>query len=309
MRDAVGKRSLFGCLAILLIVSAGCVDGNADDVAEANEMVEEEDVVLTEIWRLEEGLDRPESVIYDTDRSVLYVTNLVGPGDEMDGIGYISRVSLDGEMVDPQWIDGLNAPKGLAFGGDRLYATDINTLLEIDVDTGEILARHTVDGDAYLNDVTIGPDGTVFASDSRYSKIYVLRPSGLEVWLEDPNIVMPNGVHVVGDELFIAAADSTAEEPGAARYLQAASLSDKSIRALSAREPVGALDAVEPDGAGGLFVTDWGSGHLMHFDGSDFALLEELGEGAADVDYVVGEGMLYVPVMMENQLIAYQVDL
>jgi sugar lactone lactonase YvrE len=165
-----------------------------------------------------------------------------------------------------------------------------------------------VEGDAYLNDVNVGPDGSVYVTDSRYSKIYHLNEGGLEVWLEHESVQMPNGIHVIGDELYIAAGDTTVENPGASRYLQAVSLADKSVHPLRDREPAGALDAVEPDGKGGLFVTGWASGRLMHFTPeTGLTLLEQLGQGAADVDYIAADRMLYVPVMQEGQLIAYEV--
>lgn len=263
-------------------------------------------VVLTEVWLLEEGLNRPESVIYDAARSALYVSNI-----NFDGPGSIAKVSLDGMSVDSMWASGLKAPKGMAHGGDRLYVTDENALLEMDLDSGEIMAEHVVEGDeVFLNDVTVGEDGAVYVSDSRFSKVYALQDGAFSVWLEHGNVLMPNGVHVIGDELYIAAGDSTAEEPGGARYLQAISFADQSVRALHGTEPEGALDAIEPDGMGGLFVSDWGGGRLMHFrDGEGLTELRTPGQGTADVEFVADTQMLYVPVMMSNQLIAFEVSL
>ena len=42
--------------------------------------------------------------------------------------------------------------------------------------------------------------------------------------------------------------------------------------------------------------------------GRGLTLLKALGQGAADVEFVQSAGMLYVPVMMEGQLIAYKVN-
>ena len=263
-------------------------------------------VVLTEVWLLEEGLTHPESVIYDAARNSLYVSNI-----SFDGPGFITRVSADGMTVDSMWVTDLNDPKGMAHGGDRLYVTDVNALLEIDLDSGEIMAEHVVEGDeVYLNDVTVGDDGAVYVSDSRYSKVYALQDGAFGVWLEHDNVLMPNGVHVIGDELYIAAGDSTAEEPGGARYLQAISFSDQSVRALHGTEPEGALDAIEPDGMGGLFVSDWGGGSLLYFrDGEGLTVLLTPGQGTADVEFVADTQMLYVPVMMSHQLIALKVSM
>ncbi len=263
-------------------------------------------VELAEVWVLEAGLNRPESVIYDGERGVLYVSSI-----NFEGPGHISKVSLDGTPVDSLWASDLAAPKGMALGEEVLYVSDENALLEIDLDSGEIVARHVVEGDeVFLNDVAVGAGGAVYVSDSRFSKIYALEDGAFDVWLAHENVLMPNGVHVVGDELYVAAGDSTAEEPGRARYLQAVSLADQSVRALHGTEPEGALDAIEPDGMGGLFVSDWGGGRLLHYrDGTGLTLLRAPGQGTADVEFVADTQMLYVPVMMSNQLIAFEVSL
>ncbi len=299
-------RGVSFALATVLLAGlfAGCQASEEAEMPAEEEMASP--VELTEAWTLTAGLNRPESAIYDAERNALYVSNI-----NFDGPGHISKISPDGTPVDSLWASGLAEPKGMALGEGVLYVTDKNTLLEIDLDSGDVAARHVAAGDdVYLNDVAMGEDGTVYVSDSRFSKVYALRDGMFDVWLAHENVLMPNGVHVVGGELYVAAGDSTAEEPGSARYLQAISLADQSVRALHGTEPEGALDAIEPDGAGGLFVSDWGGGRLMHYrDGEGLTLLRTPGQGAADVEFVAGTQMLYVPVMMSNQLIAFEVSL
>ena len=303
MNNLVKTTLLAGSLVCLI----GCATPQEPDAAEA--IATPAAPSLNEAWRLDTGLDRPESAIYDAARGAIYVTNLVGAGDAMDGNGYIAKISPEGNMVDQHWITGLNAPKGIALGTDRLWASDINALVEIDLDAGTIVKRHEVDGDAYLNDVTLHPDGSVFVTDSRFSKIYRFAAGSLSIWLESDQIQMPNGAHVIGDELVVAAGDGTTDNPGTARYFQAISFADQSIRTLDASTADGALDAVEPDDKGGMFTTDWASGRLLYFlEGQGSTLLQQLGQGAADVDYIAADQMLYVPVMQEGQLIAYHVE-
>lgn len=300
-------RPLF--VLLLFSLAIGCQPAETTpDSAEAT-MTEPYVPTLAEVWRLESGLDRPESAIYDAARDVIYLTNLVGDGAALDGNGYISKISATGEMIEERWIDGIDGPKGIAIAGDRLYASDINKLHEIDLEAGTIVNTYMATGDAYLNDVSVHADGTVFITDSRYSKIYQLADNTLSVWLEDDQIQMPNGIHVIGDELMVVAGDGSTDNPGTARYFQAISLADKSVRAIDAASPDGALDAVEPDAKGGIFTTDWASGRLMYFkEGEGTTLLQQLGQGSADADYIEATGMLYVPVMQEGQLIAYKVD-
>ncbi len=296
--------SIAVCL-LLFYSSTGCTPTPDADSPESEAYVPK----LTEVWKLETGLDRPESVIYDAGNDVLYITNIVGDAAEMDGNGYIAKVSTDGEMLEQDWVGNLNAPKGIAIAGNRLWSSDINALVEIALPSGEIQNRYEVEGDVYLNDVTVHSDGSVFVTDSRYSKIYKFDGTTLNLWFEGDQIQMPNGAHVIGNELVVVAGDISAENPGQARYFQAISFADKSVRTLAGSTPDGALDAVEPDEKGGIFTSGWMSGRLMYFkEGSGVTLLKQLGQGAADVDFIKESRMLYVPVMQEGQLIAYSVE-
>lgn len=299
------KRSLsllrgasFGLLAL-----SGCAPRAEEPAATAPA-----NVTLDEVWTLSEGMDRPESVVYDGERDVLYVSVIVGEGWEDDGVGYIAQVSTDGTMLDSTWVSGLNAPKGLALDANGLYAADNSALLRIDPATGQVTARWVVEGEPYLNDVSVAPDGSVYVTDSRSNRLFRLSGDTFDVWAEAPSLHSPNGVHVVGEEVWVAGSDATAEEPGEARYLQAISMADGSIRPVLDTTPRGALDAIEPDGQGGFFITDWVSGALMHFTPEGgYVVLRQLGQGAADVDFVLEKARLYVPVMMEGSLIAYDV--
>ena len=268
------------------------------------------DVQLTETWKLTSGLDRPESVVYDSEQDVLYVSNIKGGGTDKDGNGYLARVAPDGELLDSAWVTGLNAPKGLALVGRTLYVADIDELVEVDVDSDDVVARYEAEGAQFLNDVTADSAGTVYVSDSRTSAVYRLQGEELEVWLEgDGRVQGPNGVHVVGDRLVIAAGDSTAEDPGSARYLQTITLADKTVTPLEDKEPIGGIDAVEPDGQGGYFLTDWSAGKVMRFTPSgEVALLKELSQGTADLEFVAETEMVFLPVMESNELIGYRVE-
>ena len=154
-------------------------------------------VRLEQVWELSEGLDRPESVIYDAKRDVLYVSNIVGESGGKDGVGYLSRVSTDGRMLTPQWVTGLHAPKGLAIHGDRLYVADIDQLVAVDLNTGRIARRWAAAGAQFLNDVTATATGDVIVSDSRTGALYRLRSGRLTPWLEHEHVKAPNGVEVV----------------------------------------------------------------------------------------------------------------
>jgi hypothetical protein len=98
----------------LLVINAGLLVGT---LASAQDVV----------WTLE-GLETPESVYFDEARDTLYVSNIAGEMLEKDGNGFISRVGLDGQMLEARWVTGLDAPKGLVSDGTTLYVSDIDRL-------------------------------------------------------------------------------------------------------------------------------------------------------------------------------------
>ena len=264
---------------------------------------------LVEVWRLSESLSRPESVVYDAQRNMLYVSNINGGSDEKNGRGYISRVSLDGAIIDAKWITGLNAPKGMAISDGRLYVADIDTVHEIDISSHAILREHSDWwGIGNLNDVAADADGNVYVSDSTDTVVYRLNDGDLEEWADDKRLSQPNGISAEADALVVAAGDSSVQNPGASRYLKRVVYKTGKIEPLGDGQPIGNLDGIAPDGRGGYFLTDWGAGRILHFrPGTEVKLLQEPGKGTADLVFLTKSQLLVVPVMSTGELIAYRV--
>ena len=85
-------------------------------------------------------------------------------------------------MQDAEWVKGLNAPKGLVLSGDKLYVSDVDQLVEIDVNSGAVTNSFNAEGAQFLNDTAVDADGRVFVSDMLTDSIYVLagwQPVGL----------------------------------------------------------------------------------------------------------------------------------
>ena len=264
---------------------------------------------LVKIWQLD-GLSNPESVIYDSRNGLLYVSNVNGAPNEKDGNGFISRVSLDGKMLDQQWVGGLDAPKGLTIHHDRLYVSDIDTLVEIDIGSGSIVNTWSDPDAKFLNDVTADRDGRIYVSDMVTNRIHVLEDGHFSVWLEDAALENPNGLHAESLQLIVGAwgvmTDGFATEiPG---HLKAVSLHDKSIRSLGTGVAVGNLDGVEPVDDE-FYVTDWIAGRLFRIDRYGNArLLLELEQGMADHEYIGLHRLILLPMMKNNTLLAYKVN-
>ena len=60
---------------------------------------------VEKVWETEKIFELPESVIYDPTNDVLYVSNITDHPFNKDGTGYISKIGLDGTIIEKKWID------------------------------------------------------------------------------------------------------------------------------------------------------------------------------------------------------------
>lgn len=266
-------------------------------------------VELTEAWRLDEALDMPESVAYDASQEALYVTNIVGSPSEKDGEGYLTKVSMDGEVMAEQWVSGLHAPKGIAVHDGRVYVADIDVLVEIDASDGIIVERYAAPEADFLNDVAIDAEGRVYVSGSNTSSIYRLSDGEFSLWMQGPQIAAPNGLYAEDEYLIVAACTFAGEDKGSRRHFQYISYDGQSAEIPRGNSPMGNIDGIKPDGSGGYFITEWGPGTLSHYaPDAGVTQLRELGQGAADLEYLIDDQMMFVPIMMSHSLVAFRVD-
>ena len=156
------------------------------------------------LWEVT-GLANPESALPDLKAGVIYVSNVNGAPDKKDGNGFISKISLDGKTIDLKWSAGLNAPKGLALSGGKLYAADIDELVEIDTKDGKITNRFPAKDAKFLNDAAADATGNVYVSDMVTNTIWKLSGGTFESWLHDDKLENPNGLLVEGTDLRVAA--------------------------------------------------------------------------------------------------------
>lgn len=257
------------------------------------------------------GLKNPESALPVPQEGFAYVSNVAGKPTDTDGNGFISKVSLaDGKIIALEWAKGMDAPKGMALVGGKLYASDIGRLVEIDTKSGKTISSYEAPGATFLNDVAGDRQGNVYVSDSNTSTIWRLSGGKLEKWLESPALKFPNGLTVQGDKLTIAAwGPPGTSAPSAQRAnLLEVSLVDKSVRDLGDGKPVGNLDGIEPEGETFL-VSDWIAGALYRIERNGKATkLLDLDQGTADIGYVPEQRLLLMPMMMSDKLVAYRMQ-
>lgn len=253
-------------------------------------------VSLAPHWRAE-GFAQPESVAVSADGRTLYVSNVSGEPAAKDGVGFISRVSPQGAIVEREWVTGLNAPKGMAIAGGQLYVSDIDALVVIDIARSAIVSRIPVDGARFLNDVAMAPDGAALVSDSGGAKIYAVKDGAVSVWLADPLLAAVNGLTVEGGALLVSTMQG--------RLLKV----DLATRAITTvAEGLGNGDGVSPLGGGHTLVSEW-PGRIFHVtpDGANTVLLDTRDAKTLQNDFLLVDDTLYVANMLPGTVTAWKV--
>jgi glucose/arabinose dehydrogenase len=122
--------------------------------------------VLSRAFRVAD-LRGPASVVHDEEQDVYFVSNVDGAAAGKDGKGFVSRITPNGKVADAKFIDGLDAPKGMAIRGTELWIADIDTVRVFDRVTGAALRKIDLapHGAVYLEDVAVGPDDAIYATD------------------------------------------------------------------------------------------------------------------------------------------------
>ncbi len=258
---------------------------------------------LKRVWSTEPVFKVPESVNYDLQKNVLIVSNINGKPSAKDGNGFLSLLSLDGKVLKLKWVSGLNAPKGAALVGRKLYVADIDQVVVVDVERANIVKRIPFPQAGFLNDVAADAHGTVYVSDTsgKNSVIYRLRDDRPEVWLRAPLVRNPNGLAVVGNTLYVG-------NTGDGTLLRV----DLDTKRTSVVAKVGfGIDGLKPANREGFVLSDWvGNVFFLKGDGTLVHLLKPTRKNvnAADIEYLSDRKLVLVPTFFDNRVVAYRLD-
>lgn len=250
---------------------------------------------LTKVWSSEAKLPTPESVLFDGEKNLLFVSLINGDASAKDGNGGVAQVGLDGKIINVDWATGLNAPKGLGRYGNNLYVADIDEVAVIDISSGKVTKKIPVEGAQFLNDISIDAVGNVFVSDSKTGKIHKITNGNAGTYLE--GLKGPNGVLAVDNYLYVLASGSLYR------------FDDKKNKTLIAEGMDESTDGVEQTEPGEYLVSCWnGIIYYVKKDGSKQVLLDTRNEkiNSADIGYDAPKRILYVPTFMKNNVTAYQ---
>ncbi len=257
--------------------------------------VNDSGVGLRHLWTADGALKVPESVMYDAKRDRLYVSNIDGKPTDKDGKGFISIVSLEGKVITPEWVSGLNAPKGMAISGNYLYVTDIDRIVRIDIEKAAVANTYNVEGAKFLNDIAIDDRGLLYVSDMNGDCIYLLDKGKVSKWLDVPG---PNGMLFSGGTLYVGCGP-----------LYAINIGDKSRKEIAKNK--GGIDGLKQYSDSAFIVSDWsGATNLLFLDGKVTQLLNTSGDNiqSADLEYITEKKLLLIPTFFGNSVTAYKVE-
>jgi hypothetical protein len=249
---------------------------------------------LEKLWETEAVVAIPESVLPYKDGKKLYVSLIDGAGWDADGKGGVANLNADGTGLDQTWVTGLNAPKGMALIGKRLYVADIKEVVVINTKNGKIEKKIAIEGAAGLNDITVSDKGIVYVSDSRTAKIWRIDSDVPTLYLE--NMKGVNGLKAIDGDLLIGNGKS---------FVKA----DPQKKITPIAEMPQGIDGIEPVGDGDYLVTSW-SGCIFYVqaDGHVEQLLDTRPEkrNSADIGYDRRRRIVFVPTFNGKTIAAYR---
>jgi len=291
------KDLLFLIIPVLLL--AGCNSSRKSDAGSKEQSFPT--FSLTEMWSTDTTLRTCESVLFDESRDLLFVSCINGNPSEKDGNGFISMVRPDGTIHSLQWVTGLNAPKGMGVFENKLFVTDIDELVIIDVERAAISDRIPVEGASFLNDISVSADGKVYMSDSDSGVLWIYSEGELTPWITE-GLNRPNGLFVEGARVLLTSSGSQD-----LRIIHKATGETETVTT-----GIGAGDGVEYTGEEGYYLTSSWAGEifLIYPDYSKVSLLKtsDRGINSADIGFNRDDQVVYVPTFSDNRVVAYKLE-
>lgn len=251
---------------------------------------------LTKTWETDTVMTTAESTLYNEDADMIYVSNIEGDHSTKDGKGFISRVRPDGSIAQLRWVSGLNAPKGMAMLNGKLYVTDIDELVEINMADSTIAKRYPVQGATFLNDAAT--DGEkVYFTDSGTGKVHVLENGKVATVAEGMEGINGLAFNEAGEPFVL-------DGKGLRKY----NMQDKN--ATPVNETVTGGDGLVIIDDSTYIASRWQGEIYLIRNGKEHLLLDTKGEesNTADIDYIEEEQLVLVPTFLKNRVVAYKLN-
>lgn len=250
------------------------------------------------VWETTDILTTSESVCYYDEDKVIFVACINGKPTDKDGNGFISQLSLSGEVISHHWATGLNAPKGMGILNESLFVTDIDRVVQFSLKDGSFVMEYPAEGAEFLNDITVDPLNNIYVSDMASNDIYKVGKGVLELWISSELLVKPNGLNFEDGNLLV----------GTKNGIFSINYEDKEISHLV--KNTGGIDGLEIYGGGSYIISDWsGKVQIVHPSHEAVILFNTTDDNvnAADIHYIKNWNLLLVPTFFDNRVMAYEI--
>ncbi len=257
--------------------------------------------------------DAPDQVLWHAKSKTWFVSNLGGGISlQKDGYGWITRLDQSGEVLDAQWIKGLDAPSGMISTDEKLFVCDRAGVYQIDIAQGKIEAEFPLLEGEFINDVCISKEGDLYVSDFFANKIYRIPATTRqpEVFLELDE--SPDGLYMDQDTLVVVTwgvlSDKATFETSRMGKVLLVDLETKELRPLL-NDPVeiGNLEGITKAGDGAYYVTDWMNGTLLKITSAGVETVLSGLKNPTDPDYSPELNVVAFPEHNGNRVIFYHV--
>jgi sugar lactone lactonase YvrE len=256
---------------------------------------------VTKVWEIDTVCKGAECVVYDNIRNCLYVSNFNKfPGD---GSNYnedcISKVSIDGKIMEKSFINNLSSPTGMCIYNDRLYIVERFGIVVANLANRTVETRYRIRNGGFLNDICIDSSGIIYVTDSDSAAVYSIKNGKVEQWLKSPDISNPNGIILDGNNLIIGVNGDN--------YLKSISISDKKISNIAAMGP-GIIDGIKKHGNDYFVSLYAGNLYLVQRDGKITELLNTRKNkiNCADFEYVEKIHLFIIPALSNSKVTGYK---
>ncbi|MEQ8790315.1 MAG: SMP-30/gluconolactonase/LRE family protein [Pirellulaceae bacterium] len=252
-----------------------------------------------------------------------FTAGIEGPACDAEGNVYavsfqqrtnIGRVSPDGKAALFLELDEGSAGNGIRFDAKgMMYVADYkgHNLLKIDPKTKKIEVLAHEDRMSQPNDIAIGPDGVLYASDPNWGKntgqIWRIDPTG-KVTLLAGDLGTTNGIEVSPDGKTLYVNESVQRNVWAFPLKEDGTAGEKQ---LVKQFPDHGFDGMRCDADGNLYITRYGKGTVVKMSpkGKILQEIDVLGMRPSNLCFGGPDGRtVYVTEVEHTRLVRFRVD-
>jgi sugar lactone lactonase YvrE len=313
-----GRVRVFGACAVAVF---GCAKGDQQpaDSGKSPGFSAVSPTTATKVGETD-GLKTPESVRYDPELDVFYISNINGEPSTHDGNGFIAVVRADSTGAATKiLVQGgkngakLDAPKGLALVGDTLWVADIDHVRAFNRRTGAPIADIDLSKEkvTFLNDVAVESSGTIYVTDTGITldKKGTMSHPGVDrifrikgrtaVGIAADSLDWPNGIAWDNaSSRFIIA-------PSGGKVLRTWKDGDRAAATLVSGP--GDYDGVEVLADGRILVSSWADSAVHVVQNGELTTLVPNVSGAADIGVDTKRNILAIPRFNDNKVDYYKI--